>query len=653
LNAMDFVAPESREQVMANEETGFTGSYEHMAIRKDGTIFPVEIRARTIPYKGRQARVAIIRDMTERKRGEEYLARQVERLRALHTIDQAITSSMDLKTILELLVQEIVGRLQVDATSVLLFDPQTQLLSFAAKQGFSTEALDFTSLNVGSGLAGQAAKERKTIYVANLAEMKNNPSLTRSITEEGFVTYFGVPLIAKDQLHGVLEIFHRSKLVPDPNWLTFLETVAGQAAISIDNVRLLEMTQASLREANALYRINQDLASTIDPDQLMKNVVDLLQEMFGYHYVQIFVIDPETGEYSVRAGSGKTSKELKKLDYRLAPGEGIVGYTAETGKPFFTNNVDEVISFVRAPFLPDTKSELAVPIKTGTQFLGLLDIHQVPPAILTERDVQLVSAVADQLAVALQKATLYTDLQNSLRQEQATRSQLIHAEKLAVAGRLLASVSHELNNPLQAIQNALFLLQEEGRLSSQGKQDLKIILGETERMATLLERLRTSYQPAQAEDFQPVQVNNTIEDVHALVSTHLRHAHISFDFHADPGLPAIPGLGNQLKQVFLNLFMNAVDAMADGGRLTLTTRWLAESQQALITVSDTGTGIDESLLPDIFEAFITNKQKGTGLGLAISYEIVLKHNGRIQAENNPQGGATISIWLPGENGGRQ
>jgi signal transduction histidine kinase len=416
---------------------------------------------------------------------------------------------------------------------------------------------------------------------------------------------------------------------------------------------LLEMTQSSLKETNALYRINQDLASTIDPEQLMENVVGLLQENFNYHYVQIFVIDPETGDFVVRAGSGTIGEQLKNQGYHLSTGEGIVGYTAETGKPFFTNNVDEVISFVRAPYLPDTKSELAVPIKTGTQFLGLLDIHQVPPATLTERDVQLVSAVADQLAVALQKARLYTDLQNSLRQEQAIRSHLIHTEKLAVAGRLLASVSHELNNPLQAIQNALFLLKDEGVQSTQGQQDMKIILSETERMATLLDRLRTSYQPVQAEDFQPVQINNIIEDVQALLATHLRHANISFDFQSDPDLPAIAGLANQLKQVFLNLFMNAVDAMADGGRLTITTRWLTESRQALITVADTGKGIEEFLLPDIFEAFITNKEKGTGLGLAISYEIILKHQGRIQAENNPEVGATFSIWLPVDNGDKR
>jgi signal transduction histidine kinase len=263
------------------------------------------------------------------------------------------------------------------------------------------------------------------------------------------------------------------------------------------------------------------------------------------------------------------------------------------------------------------------------------------------------NAVAEQLAVALQKADLYTELQTSLSQEKATRTQLMQSERLAVVGRLLASVSHELNNPIQAIQNALFLLKEEQGISIQGKQDLEIVLSETERMASMLQRLRTSYHPARFEDFKPIEINEVIEDVCALVATHLRHNQISFEFYADPDLPPVPGLDSQIRQVILNLFMNAVDAMTDGGRLTITTQFLADDREALITVSDTGPGIEENIMPNIFEAFITNKERGTGLGLTISHEIILEHHGRIQAKNNPERGATISIWLPVDARGNQ
>ncbi len=585
----------------------------------------------------------IFTDITERKQAEEKLSRQLARLHTLYKIEQAVVSSVELNTILDLLVQEIVEQLQVDAAAVLLLNPHTQSLDFAAKKGFSTKALQFTNLPVGKGLAGQAALERRVVHTTNLAEI---PVLSKAIADEKFVTYYGIPLIANEHLHGVIEIFHRSELSPDPDWLIFLETLGHQAAISIDNARLLETTRQSLKETNALYRINQELIATVDSDELMQTVADLLQTSFGYFYVQIFVAESASGDFVVRAGSGSLGRQIKSQGYRLAAGEGIVGFTAETGKPFFTNDVDDVISFVRAPFLPETKSELAVPIRIGEQFLGLIDVYQVAPAYLSERDLQLVSAVADQLAIALQKAQLYRDLQEALEQEKTVRSQLVHSEKLTVAGRLLASVSHELNNPIQAIQNALFLLKEEKGISSQGRQDLEIVLAETDRMASLLQRLRATYQPLELEDFQPVQMNGLIEDVCALVSTHLRHNQIAFEFHADPALPVVLGIQDQLRQVVLNLFLNAVDAMPQGGHLVIATRYLPEENEALITVADTGPGIEVSIFPNIFDAFITNKSGGTGLGLTISREIIHKHHGRIEARNNPDKGATFSIWLP-------
>src|SRR6185436_14167216 len=129
-----------------------------------------------------------------------------------------------------------------------------------------------------------------------------------------------------------------------------------------------------------------------------------------------------------------------------------------------------------------------------------LDIQHDASRRLTDGDLQLMTAVADQLSVSLQKANLYTNLQAALQQEQTIRSQLIQSERLALVGRLLASVSHELNNPLQAIQNALFLLREEINLSNQGRQDFDIILSETERMAALIERLRSAYRPIRSTD---------------------------------------------------------------------------------------------------------------------------------------------------------
>jgi signal transduction histidine kinase len=203
-----------------------------------------------------------------------------------------------------------------------------------------------------------------------------------------------------------------------------------------------------------------------------------------------------------------------------------------------------------------------------------------------------------------------------------------------------------LNNPLQAVQNALFLLKEEEHLSAQGKQDLEVVLSEAERMAALIERLRSAYRPGRIKDFRTVDVNSLIEDVHMLIATHMRHKQIAFEFHPDPDLLPVSGMSDQMRQVILNLFINAIEVMEPGGRLFIWTRNLPKQNEILLTVKDTGPGISSEILPHIFDAFITDKQTGTGLGLTISRDIIEQHFGRITAENEPQGGAVFNVWLP-------
>jgi signal transduction histidine kinase len=335
------------------------------------------------------------------------------------------------------------------------------------------------------------------------------------------------------------------------------------------------------------------------------------------------------------------------MKHEVQPGSGIVGYVAETRSPFFTNDVDKVVFFMYDPYLPETRAEMAVPVQNDRRLYGILDIQQTAEKPFTKRDEQLVITVADQIAVALQKAELYEDLQTALQQEKATRNQLIQNERLVVMGRLLASVSHELNNPLQAIQNALFLLKEEKGMSEQGRNDLEIVIAESERMAGMIERLRNTYRLPQAEDLQPTHINNIVEDVYALLATHLRKNRVAFEFHPDQSLPVIHALPDQIRQILLNLMVNAVEAMPEGGTLIVDSGHLADTNEILISISDTGAGISPVILPFIFDPFVTNKKRGTGLGLTITHDIIIKHRGRIVAENRPQGtGAVFKVWLP-------
>jgi len=558
------------------------------------------------------------------------------------------SESVSLDNVLNLIARSAQSLISNAEQAVIhLIREKENMLDAAAVAGFIEPEGGKKNIPLGKGIAGQVALNGETI---NIGDVNADPRFIQLDTPPAYLSLLVAPVLTGKRKLGVISVQSSRAYAFTQNDVELLGYLGTHAAIAIENAHLLESTQQTLKEVNALYRINKGLIASLEPDDLLQETVELLQKNFDYHYAQIFVEDPESGNFIMRAGSGKIGAQLKARKHQLQPGEGIVGYTAESGEAFLTNNVDEVVSFVANPLLPNIKSELAAPVKLNDQIVGLLDIQQIPPRHLTEQDLRLVSAVADQLAVALQKADLYANLQISLQQEKAIRNQLMQNERLTVMGRLLATVSHELNNPLQAIQNALFLLKEEQGISTQGRQDLDIVLAESERMASMIERLRATYRPIQAEDFQPTQINELVEDVYALLATHLRHHRIAFEFHPDPSLPAVPALNDQIRQVILNLLMNAVEAMPEGGAVIVGTQTEAKSNQILLTVSDNRNGIPAKLLPTIFEAFVTGKNSGTGLGLTISYDIVVKHRGKIEAENNSEQGATFKVWLPINNG---
>lgn len=187
-----------------------------------------------------------------RARLHEQTERRMEYLSALRTVDAAISASVDLRVVLEVLLDQTTSRLGVDAAAVLLLDPHTQTLEFGAGRGFRTRGIQCSHLRLGEGHAGHAALERRPVHAAGVTQA-NGFVRAALIAGEGFETYYGTPLVAKGQVVGVLELFHRAPLHPDADWLEFLDALAGQAAIAIDNARLFQGLQRSRLELAVAY----------------------------------------------------------------------------------------------------------------------------------------------------------------------------------------------------------------------------------------------------------------------------------------------------------------------------------------------------------------------------------------------------------------
>ena len=243
---------------------------------------------------------------------------------------------------------------------------------------------------------------------------------------------------------------------------------------------------------------------------------------------------------------------------------------------------------------------------------------------------------------------IFMDLKERLEMERrlkTTQEQLLQSEKLAAMGRLTSQIAHELNNPLYGIMNTLELMKTEISPDNKRRKLLEMALSEIVRLSELLRKMLTFSKPDQKEK-QPVDINTILDEMLLLHKKQFRENDILISMALSHGLGLVYASKNQLRQVFLNIFHNARDAMADGGTLTVKTR--SEDKNIVVEISDTGVGIKKENLSKIFDAFFTTKSsvKGVGLGLSVCYGFIIEHGGNIKVKSQEGTGTNFIITLP-------
>jgi putative nucleotidyltransferase with HDIG domain len=260
-NAFELIHPDDLEGASQTfkeltQRPGWSTSLQFRLHHEDGSWRWVEaIGTNLLTNPNVQALVLNYRDITQRKFAEEQLRHQVDRLAALRAIDLAITGSLDLRVTLNIILDQVIQQLNVSAAAVLLLNPTTQLLTYAAGRGFRTTGITRSELRSGQGRTGRALLERQVVTLHDLQQSGAQFAQSALLAGEDFVAYYGAPLIAKGQVKGVLEVFHRCPLTPDQDWLEFLEALAGQTAIAIDNSTLFDRLQRSNTELRLAYDI--------------------------------------------------------------------------------------------------------------------------------------------------------------------------------------------------------------------------------------------------------------------------------------------------------------------------------------------------------------------------------------------------------------
>jgi PAS domain S-box-containing protein len=697
--------------------------------------------------------------------------RRAEELSALYSTSQLITARLDVASVLDRISRSVTALIGSTGCGIGLFDAARTRLVQAAAHGFKSDEWRGLAIAVGEGLIGRCAESGQAIRVD---DVRVDPrSARRDVDErEGIRSMLCVPLRGAGALLGVISAFSTRPAAFSAHHQRVLEAFAEQAGIAVQNARLFEESVKRTRETRALYEAGRTVTASLDPDRTVRVIMEQARAVLGVASCGIMTLDPATHELSLVASLDLPEDVMRAV--RVPEGEGIAGRAVRDLRPRQSADLlnDPRVRYRELPRQSGLRAAMAAPLRVGDRAIGVIEVFHRDVHQFTAAEEELLVALADQAAIALEHARLYEGLETMVAErtreldrqkrfvevvletlplgvfvidpdlhivranregartlgcDPATRApftsvvppdrvadvesflrrafaagevvreegemvvagelkrfrlttaplpggddgahlvvlveditlakqlerQMLLTERLTTAGRLAAGVAHELNNPLATIAGCAESLQgrlKEDALAGRAElADFSTYLGLVEEEAyrckeitgSLLQFVRDPGSRRAQTDLNGL-VHKTIE----LISHQARYAEGVFATELDEALPEIVANEGQLRQVFLGLASNALDAMEGHGRLTIRTRRARRAVE--VEFEDEGPGIPDEVAQRIWDPFFTTKPpgQGTGLGLAIAQGIIADHGGRIEMQTHVGKGSIFRVVLP-------
>ena len=387
-----------------------------------------------------------------------------------------------------------------------------------------------------------------------------------------------------------------------------------------------------------LFDVTEAFLSETHPERLPELIVDAICSHLNCenaaYYQRLAENDGELtllferGQAQIKSDAGEVSKTVSLLSEITQPIK-----VNESEHPLLQKELEKI----------DIGSALFVPIDhSGIQAL-LYAGRGVGQTSFREIDLDILLILARQAAVAVENATLYAELRDYVQQVEDSQKALVQAEKMAAAGRLTASIAHEINNPLQAVRNCLHLAGRDDLAEPKREEYFGLAETELERLTTTVRRMLDFYRPGTAAPTD-VDLSKILNHVLGLMGTQLQKRNVIIKRVLPEDLPPVMADSAQLQQVFLNLILNAYDAMPVGGEIEISA--YKEKAQIIIRFEDEGTGIAPEDQENIFEPFISTKEGGTGLGLTVSYNIIAALGGELELIQTDRKGTCFQVTLP-------
>jgi len=556
-------------------------------------------------------------------------------INALLEISKAIASGLYLEDVLRLIVTVTANVMDSKICSLWILDERDQRLKLKATQSISEEYLKERSLAIGEGVVGHVALHNKPMTIANVLKepLYKEKELAR---REGLVSMLSVPMCIKDKVIGVINCYTSYPRTFSKSEEEMLSTVANQAAICIENSGLTE---------------------TLDIDEILRLVLEGVIKNIGFDRARLYLVNERRDVLECKMAVGVDVEKIKGIELPLDPEASIVSRSVMEKKPYIIPDArmdPRVNPVLKEKF--NLHSLVVIPLFTKEKALGAIAAdHTEPGRRLTQETLDSVMRFAQQAGLAIQNASMYQELKNFSRQMEEkiqkttadlrkTESQLIRSEKLAALGQLAAGIAHEIRNPLTSINILIHSLRE--RLPSENSQqeDLKVIEEEIHRMNEIVDQFLRFAKPA-SPLLEKTDVLSIVEETLQLLRLQIEKQRIVVEkeFQA---LPMIQIDREQMKQVMLNLLLNAIQAMPEGGQLTLKGQNSKDGQWIHLSIEDSGMGISPEDIDKLFDPFFSTKEGGIGLGLSITHRIIDQHHGKIEVENAPEKGTIFTVWLP-------
>lgn len=396
---------------------------------------------------------------------------------------------------------------------------------------------------------------------------------------------------------------------------------------------------ARIQALRPLFDVTEPLLAETNPDRLLDLVINAVCGYLHCENAAIYRHSLESNLISpiAKRGISPSEEKSKKLS-------GIVGQTDAMSTPIWVNVEGPGESVLKKSIIElGLSSAITAPI-VRHNFRGVLYAgRNANMPAFREVEIEMFLLLARQVAVAMENAHLYGELRDYVRRVEESQQALIRAEKMAAAGRLTASIAHEINNPLQAMQSCLHLATRKELTEKKREEYIQLANRELDRLMGTVQRMLDFYRPG-GVDPQKINISILIKHVIQLLSPQLEERGIRVITGISSKIPLLLAVNSQLEQVFINIILNAYDAMPDGGELRINARQVRDMVEILF--QDTGPGIPHGHQTRIFDPFFSTKKSGTGIGLTVSYGIIAAHGGNLDLVPDRGTGACFRITLP-------